>query len=324
MQLEERWYLVRTMCLMVAIPRVGCSKEPLIACGCHPGGERVPYLAEDREVQMVTEQKTQVGESEAGRAVHLDVQGQIGYIKLNKPKLNLYDRDFISNLNDAIDEIRFNDDIKVAIMVSELPKVFSAGADIHMLKASQPNYKASFCLGAQETLAKIERTPKIFLAALSGHTVGGGLEIALATDLRFAADTPGLQIGLPEVRLGVLPGTGGTQRLARLIGKTRALDLMITGRLLNPQEALDLGIVQYLYPADELLDKVEEYANTILKSATKAIGLIKQAVVQGTEVHLDAGFFMERELQNRLFISQDAQEGLQAFIEKREPHFEGK
>jgi enoyl-CoA hydratase/carnithine racemase len=209
-------------------------------------------------------------------------------------------------------------------MLSELPKVFSAGADIHMLKASRPNYKSSFCLGAQETLAKIERTPKIFLAALSGHTVGGGLEIALATDLRFAADTPGLQIGLPEVKLGVLPGTGGTQRLSRLIGKSRALDLMITGRLLGPQEALDLGIVNYIYPADELLGKVEEYANNIVHSATRAIGAIKQAVVQGTEVHLDAGFFMERELQNRLFISQDAQEGLQAFIDKREPRFEGK
>jgi enoyl-CoA hydratase/carnithine racemase len=273
---------------------------------------------------MVTEQKNQAGETEAGRAVRLDVQGQIGYIKLNKPKLNLYDRGFISDLNEAIDEIRFNDDIKVAIMLSELPKVFSAGADIHMLKASRPNYKSSFCLGAQETLAKIERTPKIFLAALSGHTVGGGLEIALATDLRFAADTPGLQIGLPEVKLGVLPGTGGTQRLSRLIGKSRALDLMITGRLLGPQEALDLGIVNYIYPADELLGKVEEYANNIVHSATRAIGAIKQAVVQGTEVHLDAGFFMERELQNRLFISQDAQEGLQAFIDKREPRFEGK
>jgi enoyl-CoA hydratase/carnithine racemase len=125
------------------------------------------------------------------------------------------------------------------------------------------------------------------------------------------------------VKLGVLPGTGGTQRLSRLIGKSRALDLMITGRLLSPQEALDLGIVNYLYPSDQLLARVEEYAANLLAGATKAIGLIKQAVVQGTEVHVDAGFFMERELQNRLFVSQDAQEGLQAFIEKRQPEFRG-
>lgn len=266
---------------------------------------------------MVTEQQTKP-------AVRLEIEGGIGYIKLNKPKLNLYDREFITQLNDAVDEVRFNDDVKVVIVMSELEKVFSAGADIHMLKASQPNYKASFCLGAQETLQKIERTPKVFLGVLHGHTVGGGLEIALATDIRFAADTPSIQIGLPEVKLGVLPGTGGTQRLSRLIGKSRALDLMITGRLLNPQEALEAGIVNYIYPADQLMARVQEYAHNILTSATRAIGLIKQAVVQGTEVHLDAGFFMERELQNRLFITHDAQEGLAAFIEKRQPEFQGK
>lgn len=273
---------------------------------------------------MVTEEKTQADQTETGPAVRLEARNGIGYVRLNKPKLNLYDRAFMQELNDAVDEIRFNDDIKVAVMVSDLPKIFSAGADIHMLKASRPNYKSSFCLGAQETLAKIERTPKVFLAALSGHTVGGGLEIALSADLRFASDAPGLQIGLPEVKLGVLPGTGGTQRLSRLIGKSRALDLMITGRLLSAQEALDIGIVNYVYPADQLLEKVEEYAANIMNNASKAIGLIKQAVVQGTEVNLDAGLFMERELQNRLFITEDAQEGLSAFIEKREPRFQGK
>jgi enoyl-CoA hydratase/carnithine racemase len=257
-------------------------------------------------------------------AVRLETEGGIGYIKINKPKLNLYDRQFIRELNDAVDEIRFNDAIKVVIMLSELEKVFSAGADIHMLKASQPDYKSSFCLDAQETLSKIERTPKVFLAVLHGHTVGGGLEIALAMDIRFASDNPAVQIGLPEVKLGVLPGTGGTQRLSRLIGKSRALDLMITGRLLSPQEALNLGVVNYIYPADELVSRVEDYARNLLGGATRAVGLIKQAVVHGTEVHLDAGFFMERELQNRLFVTHDAQEGLSAFIEKRQPEFRGK
>jgi enoyl-CoA hydratase len=273
---------------------------------------------------MVAEQKTERTETTSAPPLRLEVQGALAYIRLNKPKLNLYDQQFITELNAAIDEIRFNDEIRVVILASELEKVFSAGADIHMLKASDPSFKASFCLGAQETLAKIERTPKIFLAALHGHTVGGGLEIALATDIRFASDNPSLQIGLPEVKLGVLPGTGGTQRLSRLLGKSRALDLMITGRLLTPQEALEIGLVNYLYPADQLMTKVEEYAHNLLSGATKAIGLIKQAVVQGTEVHLDAGFFMERELQNRLFTSHDAQEGLQAFIDKRQPDFNGK
>lgn len=272
---------------------------------------------------MVTEQTVQSGETQGTPAVRLEVNNGIGYIKFNKPKANLYDRQFMTELNEAIDEIRFNNDIKVAVLTSELSNFFSAGADIHMLKASQPDYKASFCLGAQETLQKMERTPKVFLAALTGHTVGGGLEIALAADIRFAADNPQLQIGLPEVRLGVLPGTGGTQRLARLIGKSSALDLMITGRLLNAHEALDLGIVNYVYPADQLLEKVDEYARNLVQGATRAIGLIKQAVVQGSEVHIDAGFFMERELQNRLFRTQDAQEGLQSWIERREPNFIG-
>jgi enoyl-CoA hydratase/carnithine racemase len=272
---------------------------------------------------MVTQEKPEQATA-SGPAVRLEVDGPIGRIKINKPKLNLYDRQFITELNDAVDEIRFDDSIRVVIVSSELEKVFSAGADIHMLKASRPDYKSAFCLGAQETLGKIERTPKVFLCALQGHTVGGGLEIALAMDIRFAADTPTIQIGLPEVKLGVLPGTGGTQRLSRLIGKSRALDLMITGRLLSPQEALDLGIVNYIYPADQLADRVEEYAQNLLKGATRAVGLIKQAVVQGSEVHLDAGFFMERELQNRLFITQDAQEGLAAFTEKRQPEFKGR
>jgi len=271
---------------------------------------------------MVTEQAAPADQN-AKPAMTLDVREGVAYIRLNKPKANLYDRQFMLQLNDAIDEVRFNNDIKVAVLVSELERFFSAGADIEMLKASQPTFKASFCLGAQETLSKMERTPKIFLSVLQGHTVGGGLEIALATDIRFAADNPQLQIGLPEVKLGVLPGTGGTQRLTRLLGKSRALDLMITGRLLGPSEALELGIVNYLYPPEELVDRVQEYARQIVDGPSQAVGLIKQSVVQGGEVHLEAGLFMERELQNRLFRSNDAQEGLQAFIEKREPVFHG-
>lgn len=259
----------------------------------------------------------------AQQYLKLDKGAGVGYLSINKPKANTYDYDFIRQMDDAVNEIRLDTDIKAVVLKSDVPNFFSAGAEISMLKAATPDYKACFCLEAQETLRKIERTPKIFIAALTGHTVGGGLEIALATDLRFAPDQ-GIQIGLPEVNLGVLPGTGGTQRLSRLIGSARALDLMISGRLLTPKEAFDYGIVEYLYPPDQVLDKAVEYAETLARGPARASGLIKLSVKEGVEVSLDAGLFMERELQNRLFRTEDAQEGLQAWLDKRKPSFLGR
>lgn len=261
--------------------------------------------------------------TEAQQYLTLDKSNGVGYISLNKPKANTYDYDFVRQLNDCVNEIRLDTDIKAVVLKSDVPKFFSAGAEISMLKAATPDYKACFCLEAQETLRKIERTPKVFLAALTGHTVGGGLEIALACDLRFAA-SEGIQIGLPEVSLGVLPGTGGTQRLSRLIGPARALDLMITGRLLTPQEAYDFRIVEYLYSPDEVLDKTVEYAETLGNGPARASGLIKLSVKEGIEVGLESGLFMERELQNRLFRTEDAQEGLQAWLDKRPANFQGR
>jgi enoyl-CoA hydratase/carnithine racemase len=258
----------------------------------------------------------------AQRYISLDRDGGVGLLTFDKPKANTYDYDFVRQLNDAVNEIRLDNDIKAVVVKSNVPKFFSAGAEISMLKAATPDYKACFCLEAQETLRKIERTPKVFVAALTGHTVGGGLEIALAMDLRFAAEE-GVQIGLPEINLGVLPGTGGTQRLSRLIGPARALDLMISGRLLSPREAFDYGIVEYLYPADQVLDKAIEYANKLAGGPARAGGLIKLSVKEGFEVGIESGLFMERELQNRLFRTADAQEGLQAWLDKRTPDFRG-
>jgi enoyl-CoA hydratase/carnithine racemase len=199
-------------------------------------------------------------------------------------------------------------------------KIFSAGADINMLKKSDPSFKAVFCLHCQETLLELERTPKIIIAALNGHCVGGGLEIAMACDLRFMRT--GGQIGLPEVTLGVLPGTGGTQRLPRLVGKGRAIDLMITGRTISPEEAKDIGLINEVTEGDAL-EFAKEYAAKLNQGATKAMGLIKMAVQEGTEMTLSSGLALERELQNRLFVTEDAQEGLQAFIDKRKPVFKG-
>ena len=176
-----------------------------------------------------------------GNYIRTHVEDHIGTIEVVKPKANTYDLAMMHELDGAIEEMRFNDDARVIVLTSGIPGFFSAGADIEMLRKSQPDFKAMFCLHCQETLNKFAVTPKVVIAAINGHCVGGGLEIALACDLRLMARDVG-KIGLPEVTLGVLPGTGGTQRLPRLIGASRALDLMIDGAdEVTPRLALTKG-----------------------------------------------------------------------------------
>ena len=258
-----------------------------------------------------------------GKFIRTHIDDHVGTIEIVKPKANTYDLDMMHELNDAIEEMRFNDEARVIVLTSGIPGFFSAGADIEMLRRSQPDYKAMFCLYCQETLNKFAETPKLVIAAINGHCVGGGLEIALSCDLRLMANETG-KIGLPEVTLGVLPGTGGTQRLPRLIGASRALDLMITGRLLTPNEALDMGLVNRVFPKETFVEDVKTFARDLAHGPSRAISLIKRSVMEGVEMPLDAGLALERELQNRLFITEDAKEGLSAFTEKRKPAFKGR
>jgi len=258
-----------------------------------------------------------------GKFVRTRVDDHVGHITITKPKANTYDLAMMRELASAISEMRFDDEARVIVLDSGVPGFFSAGADIEMLKASAPDFKAMFCLTCQETLDEFAKTPKLVIAALSGHTVGGGLEIALSCDLRLMAKDAG-KIGLPEVTLGVLPGTGGTQRLPRLIGAARALDLMVTGRLLTPDEALGIGLVNHVYPKETFAADVQAYAAALAHGPARAVSLIKRSVVEGIEMPLTAGLALERELQNRLFVTEDAKEGLAAFVEKRKPNFKGK
>ncbi len=258
-----------------------------------------------------------------GKYIRTRIEEHVGYIEIGKPKANTYDLEMMRELSGAIDEMRFDDSATLVVLASTVPGFFSAGADIEMLKASAPDFKAMFCLYCQETLDKIAKTPKVVIAALSGHTVGGGLEIALACDLRMMAADSG-KIGLPEVTLGVLPGTGGTQRLPRLIGTSRALDMMITGKLLTPAEALAVGLVNYVYPKESFGHDVHAYASALARGPIRAVSLIKRSVAEGVEEPLTSGLALERELQNRLFITEDAKEGLASFVEKRKPNFKGR
>jgi len=207
-------------------------------------------------------------------------------------------------------------------------KFFSAGANIGMLQEVTAGFKYCFCLHANETLNRLEQTPKLVIAALNGHTVGGGLEIAMAADLRIARKGAG-KTGLPEVNLGVLPGTGGTQRLSRIVGKSRAIQLMVEGGLFDFETAEQYGLINEVREADSaeaFLDDVLEYARrfTPPNMASKAVGHIKRAVQSGAEVPFESGLAIERELQQLLFQSEDAREGLSAYTEKRKAEFSGR
>ena len=255
-------------------------------------------------------------------AVTLERDNGVGIIKLNNPPANAYDHSVMKELDQAIYEVRFDQSIKVVVLASDLPRFFSAGANVAALKAGSAYERAAFDLHAHETLAKIERTPKLFIAQISGHCLGGGLEIALACDLRFMVDA-NARIGLTEANLGVIPGTGGTQRLPRLIGLSRAIDLMVTGAAIEPQKALDLGIVNRLFPADQLSAETMAYARKVADGPSFAVGLIKLAAVQGSELPMDGALLLERELLNRVFASADAEEGMASFLEKRPPSYRG-
>jgi enoyl-CoA hydratase/carnithine racemase len=177
---------------------------------------------------------------------------------------------------------------------------------------------------ANETLLRLENTPKLVIAALNGHCVGGGLEVAIAADLRIARKDAG-KIGLPEVNLGVLPGTGGTQRLSRILGKSKAIELMVLGQTFSFEEAKQLGLVNEIFDGDNFMEQVMQYARQFCppNKAAKAVGRIKRAVQAGWEVPLEAGLALERENQQLLFESDDAKEGLAAYLEKRAPVFTG-
>jgi enoyl-CoA hydratase/carnithine racemase len=248
----------------------------------------------------------------------------VALIHLNRPPANSYNRAFLDDLNAAVDEVRWDDDLHGAVLVSDLaPRFFSAGADITNFLSSTQQQRVMTVLHAQEILLKIERTPKVFVAAISGHALGGGLEIALACDFRFAAEGA-YRIGLPEVTLGLLPGNGGTQRLTRLVGRTRALDMMITNQQVNAARALELGLVDRVFGVGELLEKAVAYVAQLAKGPTLAIGNIKIATRLGADLPMEGALALEREAVWRLFMSEDAAEGLAAFGEKRTPEWKGR
>jgi enoyl-CoA hydratase len=257
--------------------------------------------------------------------IHYTVEGGVAIIEMDDAPANTYTYEMMQQLDTAILRARMDEDAHVIVLRGKGEKFFSAGASIPMLVKADPTFKYYFCLHANETLSRLEQTPKLVIAALNGHTVGGGLEIALACDIRIAKKEGG-KIGLPEVNLGVLPGTGGTQRLARALGRARSIELMATGRTFSFEEALEFGLINYIYERDNFWEEVMAYAKQFCppNKASRAAGRIKRAVVTGLEVGFGEALGIERELQQLLFTSEDAKEGLKAYVEKRQPEFKGK
>lgn len=260
--------------------------------------------------------------------IRYTVRDGIALLTLSDPPANTYSYEMMQALDRAILTARMDESVQVIVITGDGEKFFCAGADIQMLKDVTPTFKYYFCLHANETLLRLEQTPKLVIAALNGHCVGGGLEVAMAADLRLARKGAG-KMGLPEVSLGVLPGTGGTQRLVRLVGKSKAIELMASGELFSFERGLELGIINNIIEAetaDNFRADVLTYAGqfTAPGRAAHAVGLIKRSVQTGAEVSLEAGLALERELQQQLFKSEDAKEGIDAYVNKRKPSFQGK
>jgi enoyl-CoA hydratase/carnithine racemase len=259
--------------------------------------------------------------------VKSEIDGGVALLKLCNPKANTYSYEMMRELDAAILDARMNDAVSVIVLTGDGDKFFCAGADIAMLQKASPDYKYYFCIHANETLNRLEQTAKLTIAAINGHCVGGGLEVAMACDLRVARKDAG-KCGLPEVKLGVLPGTGGTQRLVRMVGKSTAIRLMAEGELFGFDRALELGIVDRVVdaPPPAFMAEVAAYARSFCAPgrAPRAVGRIKRACQSGSEMSFEQGLALERELQQQLFTGEDAKEGIAANLDRRDPAFKGR
>jgi enoyl-CoA hydratase len=266
--------------------------------------------------------------SDSSELVQYRAEAGIAFLTLNDPPANTYSYEMMQSFDRAILRARMEETVQVIVITGNGEKFFSAGANIQMLANVTPTFKYFFCLHANETLSRLEQTPKLVIAAINGHCVGGGLEVALAADIRIARRGAG-KMGLPEVSLGVLPGTGGTQRLTRLVGKSKAIELMATGELFDFERGLELGILNQIIEAEngeQFSQQIITYASqfTTPNKASAAVGRIKRAVQTGSEIPFESALALERELQQQLFQSEDAEEGLDAYVGKRKPIFKGK
>lgn len=264
-------------------------------------------------------------EAMENQLVNYSTEDGIAIIELHDPPANTYTYEMMRDLDDAILEARLDEDVHVIVLRGAGDKFFCAGANIKMLLSATDEFRYFFSLHGNEVLMRMENTAKLVIAAINGHAVGGGLEVALACDMRVAKKGPGM-LGLPEINLGLLPGMGGTQRLPRIIGKARAMEMLTTGRTISVEEAHQIGLVNHVFDEENFNEKVMEFARQFVApaKASKAVGLIKRSVQTGFELPQAEALALERELLQQLFESDDAKEGLDAYAKKRQAQFKGK
>ena len=244
-------------------------------------------------------------------------------VTVNRPKaLNALNSATLRELSLAFDEIARSADVKVVILTGGGDRAFVAGADISEMVNYSPLEAESFAALGQKVMFSIERLPKPVIAAMHGFALGGGCELAMACDIRIASDK--LKIGQPEVKLGVLPGFGGTQRLARIVGPGKAKEIIFSGDVYDSTEALRIGLVDRVVPFEKLMEETKKLAKTIASRSEVAVRLSKDAINAGMDVDIESGCMLERKAFGMCFASQDRSEGMKAFLEKREPRFSGK
>jgi enoyl-CoA hydratase/carnithine racemase len=250
--------------------------------------------------------------------VLLEKQEHIAVITLNRPPMNSINLGMREDLENTFNELEKDEQIRVIILTGAGEKGFCAGMDVGDVANLNKGPDAI------ELFNRIDRFPKPVIAALNGFTLGGGCELALACHFRFMADGPKAKIGCPEVNLGITPGWGGIQRMARLLGRPKALDLILFSRRLSPAEALQIGLIDRVFPEGGLMDGTMEFARDLAKRAPLAVSSILQGMIAGIEKGIDEGLKVDRACSARLTQTEDAREGFMAFMQKREPLFKGK
>jgi enoyl-CoA hydratase len=250
------------------------------------------------------------------------IEGSVTIIKFNRPQaLNAINPDLLKDVNGALDEIIKNPSVKVLVFTGEGDKAFVAGADIKHMVNLTPLQAREFSRVGQELLFRIEQFPMPVIACVNGFALGGGCEIAMACDFIYASEKA--KFGQPEINLGVIPGFGGTQRLARRVGKAMAKELCMTGNMIKADEARSIGLVNRVFPAETLWAETMKIANLIASKGRVALKGIKDCIDRGADMDLINGCRMESDAFGLIFTSPDQKEGMTAFIEKRAPEFKG-